>query len=168
MEEPYLTEKKLVNFLRKHLDVDGIHNKQFDRHRFRPDFVTHKHKLVVEFDGYLHYTKAKTAIDDYRKNEIINEAGYTIIRIPYFVQLDKKIMNLLFSQYMTEPQYDYVLYQHGFIDKKAVLPADFCSLGISRFYDDLKIFDIISKDILASLSIIEKEYNEVYPLNFSW
>jgi hypothetical protein len=161
----YLTEHKLVTFLLTFIDPDGIHNKQFMKHRFRPDFVSHKHKFIVEFDGYLHYTKAKTILDDYRKDKIIFDEGYTIQRIPYFVQLDRKVMDHLFSSYMINETHDYIKYPHGFIDDKAILPADFCTLGVKRFKEDLDKFEYISKEILNSLTKINKPHHEIYPLD---
>lgn len=166
MEKKYLTEEKMIEFLYKHVDAEGVHNRQFDWYKFRPDFVSHKHKLIVEYDGNSHYMKAKTILDDQKKTEIIIAAGFKIIRIPYFVQLDKQVMKNLFSNYMIEEPYDYVDYPHGFIDKNVFLPADFCSLGIRRFYCDLKRFDFIFDNILQSLANVKKRTEEVYPLNF--
>jgi len=56
---------------------------------------------------------------------------------------------------------------HGFIDKKAILPTDYCSLGVDRFKRDLKYFSIISQDILKSLNNLTIKYNnylKVIPL----
>lgn len=161
----YLTEEKLIIFLYKYIDKDGIHNKQFMKYKFRPDFVSHKHKLVVEFDGYLHYTKSKTILDDYRKDDIIAKEGYSITRIPYFVQLDKAVIQNNFNKFITDP-FDYIQYPHGFIDDKAVLPADFCTLGIKKFKDDLSKFSYIKGEIIKSLNLSDKQINEVYPLEW--
>lgn len=163
MKKCYLTEKSLVEFLKEHVDTSGNHNKKFLSYRFRPDYVSHKFKIAVEFDGYLHYTKSKTILDDYAKDTAYSKEGYEIIRIPYFVQLDSKVMSSLFSNYVSE-SFNYIEYPHGFIDEKAVLPADFCSLGVRRFKNDLMKFSYIKKEIMNSLSKIEKRKHEVYPL----
>lgn len=164
----YLTELKLVIFLLNEIDQNGIHNKQFMKHKFRPDFVSHNHKLVVEFDGYLHYTKAKTILRDYEKDKIILAEGYNIVRIPYFVQLDSKVMNNLFSKYMLNESYDFITYPHGFVDPQAILPADYCSLGVQRFISDLKRFNFISDEIMNSLKKIQKHQDEILPINLTW
>jgi very-short-patch-repair endonuclease len=168
IEPAYLTEQKLVNFLYEYVDHDGIHNKKFGVHRFRPDFVSHKHKLVVEFDGYLHYTKAKTVLSDMEKDKIFKEEDYSIVRIPYFVQLTKPIMKQIFGRYLTVEPFNLVDYPHGFIDTKAVVPADFCTLGVERFKSDLSIYSTISNDILYSLTSRNINKLEVLPINFNY
>lgn len=161
----YLTEQKLVDFLKLYIDKEGISNRNFLSYKFRPDFVSHKEKLVVEFDGYLHYTKAETIVNDYHKDAIIQNSGYSVIRIPYFVQLDKLVMQNAFFDYILEP-FDLVNYPHGFVDSKAVLPADFCSLGVERFRKDLIRFAYIADDILESLKKIKKSEDTIYPLDW--
>jgi very-short-patch-repair endonuclease len=161
----YLTEKLLLQFLLKNIDSSGICNKQFPGYKFRPDFVSHDLKFVVEFDGYLHYTKSKTVLDDVDKDKIISDLNYSIIRIPYFVQLDSRVMEHLFGNYL-ENFFDFVRYPHGFIDSSAILPADFCTLGVERFRKDLKRFDFIKNEILISLQNKTKRNLEVLPLKF--
>jgi hypothetical protein len=43
------------------------------------------------------------------------------------------------------------VYPHGFIDKKAVLPADFCELGVEQFQKDLELYSFFRNDIINSL-----------------
>lgn len=42
-------------------------------------------------------------------------------------------------------------YPNGFIDKKAVLPSDFCELGIELFKNDLVKFEYHAQEIIESL-----------------
>lgn len=161
----YLTESSLIEFLRT-IDKNGIHNKAFKPYKFRPDYVSEKYKFIVEFDGYLHYTKSKVCLTDIRKDEIYINEGYKIIRIPYFIQLDAAVMKYLFSDYITNI-YDFSVYPHGFIDNKAVLPADYCTLGIKRYYEDLEKFYFLKEQINQSLiNWIDKgkNYYEVFPI----
>lgn len=164
-EKLYLTEKTLVQFLLDNIDSTAECNKALKPHKFRPDYVSNKHMIIVEFDGYLHYTKSKTVLDDLEKDKIFSDLGYTVIRIPYFVQLDRRVMNNLFGNFVSNC-YDYVDYPHGFIDPKAVLPADFCSLGVQRFKSDLERFDFIRDEILDSLKMKNLRHLEVFPQNF--
>jgi hypothetical protein len=161
----YLTEKSLIQFLLEKVDSSGICNKALKPYKFRPDYVSTQHMIIVEFDGYLHYTKSKTILDDSNKDKIFSHLGYKIIRIPYFVQLDKRVMHKLFGDFVLD-SFDYVDYPHGFIDSKAVLPADFCSLGVQRFKSDLERFDFIRDEILKSLYIKPLMELEVFPLDF--
>jgi hypothetical protein len=57
-------------------------------------------------------------------------------------------------------------YQHGFVDSKAALPADFCSLGVQRFKSDLEKFDFIRDEILDSLKKKNLRHLEVFPQSF--
>ena len=147
----YTTEATVTKFCVDNIDRGGIINKQFRPYKFRPDFVSHNKKLVVEFDGYQHYTNPETILRDYRKDSVLTALHYTIIRIPYFVQLDKTVMKMLFGKYIDVEPYDCVDFPHGFIDAKAVLPAHFCSLGIQRFTADMIRFQYIEHHIEESL-----------------
>ena len=88
--------------------------------------------------------------------------GYRIVRIPYFIQMTQELLHILFQQEFSYQQ----CYPHGFIDDNAVLPANFCELGIMQFHADLGRFDIYRLDIISSLRkkiTIKKEINLVLP-----
>ena len=143
----YLTEEKLGEFLKEYLkEGEWIHDKCF-LGRNRPDYRNDFYKLMVEFDGYAHYTSSKRIVLDGLKDELYRGNGYKVVHIPYFVQISGKIISKLFSI-----DVDYVQkYPHGFINSKCVLPADFCHLGIKRFFQDLEAFKEIKDEILVSL-----------------
>ena len=157
----FLTESTLIRFLLDELDSSGVCNKALKPYRFRPDFVSHSYKVAVEFDGYLHYTKAKTILDDSNKDKVLKELGYSVVRVPYFVQMDTRVMKHLFGEWIPN-QFNLSNYPHGFIDDKAILPADFCSLGIKRFELDLEKFDFIRDEILESLKQKNLPYHQVF------
>ena len=159
----YLTEENLVEFTKEFVSQDLILDKQFKPYKFRPDVLIQKQKIILEFDGYLHYTQPNIILKDYEKNNILKNLGYKIIRIPYFVQLDEKTIKYIFPDLLV---YRISEYPHGFIDKKAILPAAFCELGIKRFIDDLEKFNFIKNDIIESLENKIKELGNillVYP-----
>lgn len=119
----------------------------------RPDFRIDELNLIVEFDGHLHFTGSGMIFADAKKDEVYSSMGYDIIRIPYFVQLDDEMQAYYFGRY-TDRKFDTSskFYPHGFIDKNAVLPADFCSLGVKRFSGILfKLPNTIVADIRKSL-----------------
>jgi len=151
----YLTENKLKYFIEENLSDDWVCNKQFKKGiPFRPDFRSDKLKLIIEFNGYKHYNCSKTIISDYKKYEIFKKHEYKIIEIPYFVQLSNLLIFNLFNVNIKIKQ----IYPNGFIDNKALLPSDFCYLGIKRFENDLKTFHFIKYDIIKS---IKKKLNEM-------
>ena len=161
----YLTEKSLGEFLTKIFKTEFIHDKVVPNSNIknRPDYRNDDLMLIVEFDGYLHYTQPKTILTDSKKDKVYTSMGYKVVRIPYFVQISTEIIKILFNEDIDIEQE----YPHGFIDPKCILPAEFCSLGTKRYNEDLVKFGIISSDIEQSLYEkveILKEKNLVYPI----
>ncbi|AVT59756.1 MULTISPECIES: DUF559 domain-containing protein [Pectobacterium] len=155
----YLTEQNLGVFLKEIApELQFIHDKAVPgacNKRRRPDYRCDSQKLIIEFDGDAHYCKAQRVIIDKEKDLDYMGLGYTIFRIPYFIQLTEEMIGGIFRKNITFTQ----RYPHGFIDSKAVLPADFCELGIKRFLDDLERFSEYRNDVINSLrsKIKEKE-----------
>lgn len=145
--EEYLTEEKLGEFLKEYFNEgEWIHDKCF-LGRNRPDYRNDFYKIIVEFDGYAHYTSSRRIVLDGLKDELYHKSGYKVVHIPYFVQLSKNVIHKLFDLNIEFDQ----TYPQGFIDPKCILPADFCHLGTQRFLDDLKTFKDIKEEILKSL-----------------
>ncbi len=168
-EEDYLTELSLGRFLRKRLDdgvvadsvVPGIGR------RFRPDYRSERHRLVVEFDGDQHYRSAGHVLRDQERDAFLRAAGYAVVRIPYFVQLDATTIGHLFGALVTDRS-PFKSFPHGFIAEKVVMPADFCELGVQRFVADLQRFAAVAKEIAESLRAAEarlRDWRLVYPLS---
>ncbi len=149
-DNAFLTESKLGDFLKTYYPIENWMPQYNLGKRSRVDWFCDEIKTAVEFDGYQHFTSSRQIFNDRRKNELCNELGISIIRIPYFVQLSPETIKLLF-------QFDcpYVQqYPHGFISNKStmIFPADFCELGVARFRDELQKFGSnISADIVNSL-----------------
>lgn len=146
----HLNESKLGEFLKSTFKGEVlISNKKVKESTLscRPDFRLPKLKLIVEFDGFRHYNETKTILKDREKDVEYISMGYTIIRIPYFVQLSNDVIVDLFK---VEPNC-VQKFPHGFIDDKALLPVDFNELGLERFERDLNRFYYIKGDILKSI-----------------
>jgi hypothetical protein len=153
METSYLTEKSLGIYLNQIFKRDFVHNKKVPQSTIlnRPDYRNDELMLIVEFNGYMHYNNTKQILTDYAKNSHYKMLGYNVVEIPYFVQLTNDIVNLLFNNYNDKHIINETSYKHGFHDKYALLPCDFNSLGLIRFYNDLNTFAIIKHDIIESL-----------------
>lgn len=159
----FLLENSLETALKEvfpHVD-DWVKNKNFRGCNFRPDYRSDSLKLCIEFDGYQHYTKAASVVNDRLKDDVYKGAGYKVVRIPYFVQLSQKTLKVLFDVKTAWKQ----IYPHGFVSKEPTvkLPADFCELGLKKFLEDLKTFSCIKKDILESLKLREEPIDQVLP-----
>jgi hypothetical protein len=152
---PYLTQAMLTKMCLSHIDPNGVVDKRFSKaHAFRPDFVSHDKKVVIEFDGYQHYSVAEAILRDERKDSILAQEGYAVIRIPYFIQLCPLTYKHTLQPYVSHEVSEEVLkdhYPHGFHDRSAMLPANFNRLGHDRFEQDLIHFSWARDDILQSL-----------------
>lgn len=160
----YLTEDKLECALKIILPKgEWIRNKCIPSsgRRFRPDFRNEHYKLVVEYDGHLHYTTARGAYNDIEKREWYSDLGYSVINIPYFIQIDYFVFKLLFSKHTdrtTLPQLEFTDFPHGFITDKCFLPADFCNLGIQRFETEM-VYTFYQQAVDVTRSLHNKAKN---------
>ena len=146
----YLTEANLSDALKEIFPSEKfVHDKIVVSSgiKSRPDYVFENLKLIVEFDGDQHYRSAKKIKTELKKNNFFQNLGYTVIRIPYFIQISSATIEHLFVKKISYNQ----IYPHGFISKTVVMPCDFCELGIKKFEKDLERFSYIKNDIIKSL-----------------
>lgn len=129
-----------------------------------PNYNNMPIKLLIEFDGFYHYSKISQCVKDI-KNKFGNICWKKLddihygIRIPYYIQLDEYFSKNLFN-------IDHKLndYPHGFIDKKCVLPSDFCYYGDIRFIKELNnipfdIGNLIYKSLIEKCKFPKKSEN---------
>lgn len=172
MINAYLTEDLLGKFLRERFSYNVTSPRiKWEEGIFLPDFVIEDINLMIEYDGPRHYMQSKTVLRDVFKRQIYKNHGYDLISIPYFVQLDNVVINNLFkdyTKYMNSVE-TFNDYPHGFISEKVLLPAEFCSLGVKRFLDELSTSLIsVKHDILTSMNnkISNKlKIEEIFPIN---
>ena len=156
----YLTESKLGEYLKVIFPgIDFIYNRRLLNSKIliRPDYQSEQLKLVVNFDGFQHYSDVSRCLSDEKLKAECCRLGYRLVRIPYFVQFDTQAIKSLFSKDMVFNQ----VYEHGFISKICLLPANYCELGLIQFKEDLETFNYLSGDILLSLSTKIKELGDI-------
>jgi hypothetical protein len=161
LKDNYLNEARLGEHLKVIFpDNEFVHDKPVpdsSNKRRRPDYRCDELMLIVEFDGISHYQNINIILSDIEKDKDYSSLGYRVLRIPYFVQLDKTTTYNIFGIALEEELYSY---PQGFIDKKATLPASFCYNGLMKFEEDLKRFYWLSPDILYSLESKIQELGE--------
>lgn len=150
--EGYLTQQKLEDTLKQIIPKEDWLGREVrvpdTRMRWDMSFRLHNKTYVVEFDGYQHYQSISSIENDEKKDNIATELSFKTIRIPYFVQLTTQTLHHYFG---IEGNIDQD-FPHGFIDKKAYLPACYCKLGYARYEDELdKLPTNIVNDIKESL-----------------
>lgn len=52
------------------------------KHRIRPDYRSEALKIIIEFDGLLHYTNPLNIIKDKTNTTVYEQGGYKVVRIP--------------------------------------------------------------------------------------
>jgi hypothetical protein len=126
----YLTEAKLADALRQ-IVGDGWGGSQLrvpgSQRRWDMWFEGGDGRVVVEFDGDEHYRNALKVKTDFEKDAVARAQGFHVIRIPYWVQLDRTTARHFFGV-EADVRQDF---PHGFIVTK-VFPASYCEMGIER------------------------------------
>lgn len=135
-EDEYLTEEKLGVYLNMLFSTEFLKGIKFNR--FKPDLVNEDLKIIVEFNGFTHYTRFDVQERDFRKYKLFKENGYKVIQIPYFVQLTQETLEFYFRGFEYKKDLIFSDFPHGFISKDCVRPRDFNKFGTNRFYDELE------------------------------
>lgn len=119
---------------------DWIHDKTtgiyLDGKKFngRPDYRSEKLKMIIEFDCLPHYKNPDVIINDEIKNTIYEEAGYKVIRIPYFIQLSNDVVEKLFGVKIKAELFDEKIPSLRLNSRNT--PAYLCPMGIRRMAID--------------------------------
>lgn len=138
------------------------------RYRSRPDYRSEKLKLIVEFDGLQHYTKPDIIEKDIKTTELYKNFGYTVVRIPYFIQLSNNAVKTLFDVDASEELFDETIPSLGVNGQNT--PAYLCPAGLNRMAEEFMKFpeqyktniDFLKKQndpYRSGVEFLEKEYN---------
>lgn len=141
----YLTEKRLADVMSHTYDIIRDRAIPDSNSRMRPDIRIDSTETIIEFDGFRHYNNSIIIANDQKKDLLCTNLGYDMIRIPYFIQMCPELCSML-----NIPNVD-IEYPHGFIDSKALLPCDFCELGILKFKSNLITFSFCHSEIIESI-----------------
>lgn len=140
---------------------DWVHDKCIDclpqgiKSRRRPDYRSEKLKLIVEFDGLLHFQNPEIILKDAESTKFYNSIGYKIVRIPYFIQLTNKAVNKLFGRDVSAS-----LFPENFpslsIENRNT-PAFLCPAGIKRMAE---IFSQFSEQYKVNIDFLDTQDND--------
>lgn len=112
--------------------IDGV------SYKTRPDYRCEEHKIIVEFDGIVHYSNPEQILKDYHLTETYTNLGYKVIRIPYFIQLTNKNVEKLFGIKVVQQLFPKDIASMSVIEKNS--PGFLCPLGIERMANEFKQF----------------------------
>jgi hypothetical protein len=122
---------------------DWIHDKTLGvidgkTYRTRPDYRSESLRLIVEFDGLQHYTKPDKIESDLKTTEIYHNLGYSVVRIPYFIQLTNQAVHTLFNVVVNEDLFDGNIPSLGIQGQNT--PAYLCPAGLRRMASEFRRF----------------------------
>lgn len=151
----FLIESKLQNIISQIEFVENLRfnekDKQYTKFEWDIIFDFMGKTVVIEFDGHFHYQNPKTILNDNYKNMECKNRGWSIYRIPYFIQLTPETTKLFTPFTSVEINTDF---KHGFIKSKK-FPSGYCHLGMERFEKEFINLPEKVKTSIAS-SLIEK------------
>lgn len=123
----------------------------------RPDYRSEELELIVEFDGVPHYQSPIVVREDVRKTNDYIRLGYKVVRVPFFIYLNKYAVKTLFGVDMNEDLFKHKVSSISI--KQGTTPMFFCPAGakrmceeFARFQDQLKV----NIDYLESLNAEEE------------
>ncbi len=117
-----------------------VHDKAFSKeHRIRPDYRCDELRLIVEFDGTPHYTDPSVIAKDNRNQRIYEDHEYTVVRIPYFIQLTRDVVKELFGVDVGRDLCDPSFPSMG--KEWENTPAYCCTAGLKRMAEDFDRFN---------------------------
>ena len=161
--------------------IKWINNESFVKGRqIRPDYRSESLNLIIEFDGIQHYTDPAQIVKDKRNEEIYKEHGnYTVVRVPYFIQLTKKVVNQMFHSVPGFKPVAEPLFPEGIasftksciVEKYHYTPAFLCPAGLKRMaeeflkypeqYDvNLKALEDLNNDELSGVKFLKEAYEK--------
>jgi very-short-patch-repair endonuclease len=133
--ESHLTEEKLAAALREMVGSAWVGTQVSlpgSKRRFDMAYERDGMKVLVEFDGDAHYRDTLKIKIDVEKDALAAQHGLRVVRVPYWVQLERVTAHYWFDLEVDIQQ----SFAHGFIVSK-LFPASYCELGVARFKREL-------------------------------
>lgn len=139
---------------------EWIHDKAFGVHGdvkygIRPDYRCDKKHLIIEFDGLPHYQKPDTISKDKANQKIYEDNGYTVIRIPYFIQLTNEVVKQLFGVEVNMELFPPEIPSMG--PKGRNTPAFCCPAGLFRMAQEIQKYP---QQMSVNLSALKEANDE--------
>jgi len=148
--------------------------------RFSLDIYFPEDQIAFEYDGPDHYDKVANHERDLRKNQLCLSEGIRLVRWPYYFQLTKDVARYLFPNHYTDNKYqEAISIVYGASEESQILapglhgskftPANFTSLGIKRFINDLNSAPVsLRSQVIHSFHLYEKMIESKHGKNFLW
>lgn len=165
INDSYLNESLLNNFIktRSHIKFNKSRIKEIN---LIPDLTSEDGKVIIEFDGYYHYTSMKNIIRDNLLKDYCKRKLIKLIQIPYFIQLNShEIIEYYFNGIVSDFT-PFNSYKHGFIHDNISLPSDFCYNGLLKFISEFNQLPYSIRDELIKNSLMVLVGNKLPYIRF--
>lgn len=141
--------------------------------RFRPDARCESLSLIIEFDGLPHYQDPQIILSDKERDAYLRSLGYTVVRIPYWIQLSTDVVYNLFNAYTSvltlDPSEPLCTLHYSFcdVDKTDVNLSTsigaMCETGRTRFIEQVTALPIqVQLDVYLDLIEYIHRYINMY------
>lgn len=137
--------------------TDWVHDKVIPHsgRLLRPDYRSETLKMIIEFDGFPHYQQPDTIKKDGESKAFYETLGYKVVRIPYFIQLSKSAVKVLFDVELDHELFDERIPSLGVKGRNT--PAFLCGAGVRRMADEFKHFP---EQYIVNLKFLEQANDE--------
>lgn len=137
---------------------EWIHNKTVKGlgKRIRPDYRHEGLKLIIEVDGLPHYRRPKRIKEDYDNQKLYEEAGYKVVRIPYFIQLSNDVVKQMFGREVEERLFDAQIPSMSIQWENT--PAYCCATGLRRMAIEFRKYP---EQYQVNLRALQEEEDEL-------
>lgn len=124
----------------------------------RPDYRYEELNLIIEFDGLQHYTDENYIQNDMYKTKQYENAGYQVIRIPYFIQLTNSAIKTLFGVDVKQPMFDPTVPSMGLKGKNTPRHLK-CPEGVMRMAKEFLRFPEQYEVNVRALKLMEEQFH---------
>ena len=122
----------------------------------RPDYRSENLKLIIEFDGLPHYQNPDIILKDYDDIKLYKSFGYKVVRIPYFIQLSKFAVKILFNVDLAYELFNESIPSLSIESRNT--PAYLYTVGIQRMRSEFQKFPIQYKSNLNYLKSLDNDF----------
>jgi len=172
-----VNEKNLIEISKVFFDQSDVQSQikfKYDpenkRKFYQVDILIEKRKIIIEYDGPHHYSNIWKIFRDKERYQYFQDLGYKIINYPYYCSLTSDMAKHIYGEYYSDQKYKTVLKDFFKTDSENEIfapglhtsketPANFVSLGIERFLEELSILPKSQKhQIIHSLKLYLRDF----------
>lgn len=158
----YLIEEKLYPILNSIYGNENVVRQYRLENKKIVDYMcsSDNKNVVVEFDGWQHYTQQKVIQRDSDVDTLLASKGIEIIHVPYWLQIETVLPVLFGIDNFDKSTVCGIFndYKNGFNDSKCIHPHDYNINGWKRFINELNRLPIdIRNGVISTFNVDDME-----------